>query len=470
MARNDLKNRRLGSQLGRFVLGGAGMCLAVLVALSGGASRVYAHSQPGVSGILDEDAMGVVHMLRLYQGLVQRDGEKWRFVCSKTYGGGGQDLAGALPGGGAVISLPVGIAIMKRDGTVLPHPDPESQAGTVTAFARGNDKLYALRWRDQFMVYDVLEITESTVRVLWTDTHLWSDIAVGTESLALVRAEQDEIEDLRLSFSGEVLSEDKAPLMDVRAVTVRVMGNVSYYAARFGDSSQLGRIEQGTWKPAVMARNAIAGPLLMGDGTALVGVDGVLSTFANDTATPLGDSSDFVTALYQLDGRPYACTSTGLRDLASTGLGTQIFDMSQLLGPDECMVPEAARNDCELEWQHLVVELLGARIALATDDDTSAKVCGAGAATAGAGAAGAEASASSDSGSAGAAGSAPSSDSAQAGAQAEEPTVAAPQSSQGAGCACGIVPPAPRSAAAFEYTVLVACGLFLRARRKYPRK
>jgi hypothetical protein len=434
--------------------------LLVLLALCA-PRQVLAHSQPGVSGILDRDADGV-QMLRLYQGLVQRDGGKWRFVCSKTYGGGGQDLAGSLPGGGVAIALPMGVAIMKRDGTVQPHPDPEGQVGILTAFARSAEKLFALRWREHAMVSDVVEISESAVRVLWTDTHYWSDIAVGEGSLALVRIGQGEIEDLRLSFEGEVLSEGKAMLPDVRAVTARVMGDVPYYAARLQNQSLLGRIQDGAWQTVLTAGNALAGPLVMPDGSTLVAIDGVLSSFSNGVATPLTDS-DFVTGLYQLDGRPYACTRTGLRDLESDGLGPQLFDLSALLGPNECTVPEDARSDCELEWQHLMVELIGANITLATDD-SPAGVCAAGstAATSSdaiAGQSGAEAAMAG----AGAAAALPPSDVERVGSISTPPPEPAPS----AGCACGIVPPVQRRAAAFGYITLVALGLFLRRKRKY---
>jgi hypothetical protein len=452
--RDDLKAQLLRSQVGT-------LCLLGLLALCA-PRHVLAHSQPGVSGILDQTAAGV-QVLRLYQGLVQRDGGKWRFVCSKTYGGGGQDLAGSLPGGGVAIALPMGIALMAQDGTVRLHPDPEGQNGILTAFARSNDKLFALRWRDRLMVSDVVEISESAVRVLWTDTHYWSDIAVGAGSLALVRIGQDEIEDLRLSFGGEVLSEDKAMLPDVRAVTVRVMGDVPYYAARLQNQSLLGRLQQGAWQTVLTAGNALAGPLVMADGTTLVALDGVLSTFSNDVATPLTDT-DFVTGLYQLDGHPYACTRTGLRDLASTGLGAQLFDMSELLGPNECKVPEDARSDCELEWQHLIVELLGANIPLATDDGP-AQECAAGStaatdARAPAGQSGAEVA----NAGAQAAGVGSPSDVPQAGAASAGQLDAA----QTSGCACGIVPRVQRRAAAFGYMTLVVWGLFLRFRRKYP--
>ncbi|HKU43159.1 MAG TPA: hypothetical protein VJR89_33595 [Polyangiales bacterium] len=319
-----------------------------------------------MTAILDEDAAGV-HMLRLYQGLVLREGSAWRFVCSQIYGGAGQDLAASLPGGGAAVAIPTGLVVMRRDGTVVAHPDPEAQRGVVTAFARTAGKLYALRTHPDRVGSDLIEITDRTVRVLWTDTRYWNDVAVGESSLALVRFEQDYIEALRVSYAGEVQSQQMAMLHDPLEVTVRVLGDVPYYTVKMSGSTSLGRFDQNAWRVVLNAGNALAGPLALPDGTVLVALDGVLSTFANDKATPLPEP-DFVIGLSQLENHPYACTRTGLRDVSSSALGTQLFGLSELLAPDTCLAPEALRNACELEWQHFQVELLGANIPVATDD------------------------------------------------------------------------------------------------------
>lgn len=308
-----------------------------------------------------------MHMLRLYQGVVLREGSGWRFVCSQSYGGAGQDLAASLPGGGAVIAIPTGLVIMKRDGTVVPHPDPEAQHGLVTAFARSAGKLYALRTHSDLLASDVIEITDRTVRVLWTDTRYWNDIAVGASSLALVRFQSDYIETQRVSYSGEALAHETAILVDPLDATVHVIGDVPYYTVKMAGGTSLGRFEQNAWHVVLNAGNALAGPLQLADGTVLVALDGMLSTFANDSATPMQET-DFVIGLSQLEDHPYACTRTGLRNVSSTALGAQLFGLSELLSPDQCLAPEASRSDCELEWQHFQIELLGANIPVATED------------------------------------------------------------------------------------------------------
>jgi hypothetical protein len=423
---------------------------------------VYAHAAPTVVSILDEDADGV-HLVRLLQGIALREGDTWRFVCSQTYGGKGQDIAASLPGGGAVVAVPTGIALLKRDGSTTPHPDPEAAQGTPTAFARADGKLYALRMRPRLRVTDVVEITDTTVRIVWTDSRYWSDLAVADSALVLVRTEGDEVDELRLSFSGEVVSEQKASLVDPLEVSVRVIGDTPYYTAKFASSTELARIEQNTWKRILQAGNTLAGPLQMPDGTVLVALDGVLSSLVNEVATPLS-KDDFVVGLAQLDGHPYAATRTGMRELASTGLGGEIFDLAELWGPDECLVPKGSESDCELEWQHFQVELLGANIPLASGDTTQ-KQCGARGVAIAMGAAGASPEGrSAPNGGAGVTGGVPErSANATAGAAAD--AVATPTRS-GSNCACGIMPQTPRYAANLGCSALLALAFVLRAARR----
>ena len=67
-------------------------------------------------------------------------------LCSGLYQGVGSEISAALPGGGVAIAARQGIWVLKRDGTIGPHPDPQAK-GHVTAFARGGGKLYGIQQR-----------------------------------------------------------------------------------------------------------------------------------------------------------------------------------------------------------------------------------------------------------------------------------------------------------------------------------
>jgi len=351
-----MKSRR-NTLVGRSVVALLGTVLSLLPS-----SAVHAHSAPGVAAIVDEDAHGI-YVLRLYAGHAQHGADGWHFYCSGMYQGQGSEISAALPGGGVAIAAPRGIWVLGRDGTIGPHADREAQ-GFVTAFARGNGRLYGIRQRTNEAVYDVVEVTADAVRVLWTDTRYWNDLAVGDTLLQLVRIDGDTIEALQLSLDGEARGEQHAAVADVQAVSARTVGDAAYYTVRLETSVQLGHIQQNSWRVLQMAASSIAGPSRTADGVSFVALDGKLSTFDADKLTPRADR-DFVTGLNRLDDHSYACTRTGLRNLSSVGLGEPLFDLSQLLAPDPCVVPVYMRPACELEWQHLQSELLGSNIPIA---------------------------------------------------------------------------------------------------------
>jgi hypothetical protein len=245
-----------------------------------------------------------------------------------------------LPEGGAAIAAPAALWVMKRDGTLARHPDPEAD-GNVTAFARGPSTLYALR--EHRHQYELIEVTADSLSVLWTDTRQWSDIAVGTSHLQLVRFEQDRVDELQLSFQGDVIEQQSVVLVDALGVSARMLGDEPYFVATLDTTVELGRIEQGVWRVVQRAANNIAGPVEIPDGTRFIALDGRLGTLDGEVVTPRADS-DFVIGLGRLVDHAYASTRTGLRELSRAGLGESSFDLSQLQGPDPCSVSPDMRN------------------------------------------------------------------------------------------------------------------------------
>jgi hypothetical protein len=412
----------------------AGALLAAAIVLLPSAT-LHAHSAPGVASIVDEDADGI-YVLRLYQGHAQRGPDGWHYFCSGLYRGQGFELSAALPGGGVAIAAPEGLWVLKRDGTLGPHPDRMAK-GLVTAFARGGGKLYAVKQRPDETMYDVVEITADAVRVIWSDSRYWTDLAVGNSLLQLVRTEEDKLEELQLSLDGQVLRQQHAMLANVLALNTHMIGDETYYTARLESSLELGHIDQNSWHMLQTAHASIAGPSRTADGTSFIALDGKLSIFNGDVLMPSADTT-FVARLDRLDAHSYACTNTGLRSLSSAGLGESLFDLSQMLPPDPCVVPQNLRSTCNLEWQHLIVELLGSNISVAASSAPSGCVVGASAAATGAADASSGGSAVAGAGTdAGARGSWAASDGSavtEAEASPKTPIVMTPAASDGGGC------------------------------------
>jgi hypothetical protein len=329
-------------------------------------SSANAHgSVPPVLAVAEQDDSGPL-VLRLGHGLAQRRGTDWRFICSTHFQGESQDPAHALPGGGTAIGTPRGLWVLQRDGTLAPHPDPAAEVDVV-AFGSSEAGLFALRSHGD--LYDVAQVDADRVRVIFTETRYWSDLAVGEGFLQLVRYEGQTIDTLTLSLQGQVLAEERAMVgrgESPYAVYARPAGDMPYVVTGYvGAAYELGRVEQGMWRVLQQAGGNLAGPLQTVDGARYVALEGALARFDAETLVPLGDASSFVVALGRLGTRSYACTTDGVRDLGRDGLGPQRFAFTQLLPPDLSDLAGEQRADCTLEWQGFLLELRSRNIAVA---------------------------------------------------------------------------------------------------------
>jgi hypothetical protein len=291
-----------------------------------------------------------------------REGSQWRFICPTRFHGEAQDPADALTGGGVAIGTTGGLWIMRRDGVVAPHPDPGAAGSQIVGLASSEAGLFGLRSRTD--LYDVVQIDAEHVRVLFTDTRYWNDIAIGDGSLLLLRFEGAALETLTLSFEGQMLAQTKATLPATPQVAfLRPVADLPYVVLGFMDGAyELGRIEQGAWHIVQDARGNLGGPLQTAEGQRFIAVEGVLASFDAESPMPRGDTSSFVVGLRRLGSRSYACTTDGVRDVGSEGLGAQRFTFVELMPPQLDDLADDQRANCNLEWQHLLLDLRSQQI------------------------------------------------------------------------------------------------------------
>jgi hypothetical protein len=323
-----------------------------------------AHGQaPAVLSVADQDDAGPL-ALRLGQGMALRQGLAWHFICPTRFQGEAQDPADALPGGGVAIGTAGGLWIMRRDGALAPHPDPGAAGSRIVALTSSEAGLFGLRSRTD--LYDVVQIDADRVRVLFTDTRAWSDIGIADGYLVLVRYEGAALETLALSLEGQMLAQAQAPLPATPvAAFARPIADLPYIVVGFvGAAYELGRIEQGAWRILQEAGGNLAGPLQTADGKRFIAVEGALASFDAETVTPSSDPSSFVIGLRRLGSRSYACTTDGVRDVGSEGLGAQRFTFAELLPPQLDDLQGDQRMSCNLEWQHLLLDLRSNNIAV----------------------------------------------------------------------------------------------------------
>jgi hypothetical protein len=320
-----------------------------------GSSRARAHGRDPAQAlsIVAADAHGP-SVVRLNEGLAVRRQEGWRFVCPVLWGEDAVVPAQAIPGGAVLIGASSGLFVMREDGGVVRHADPAA-TGRVIALATSAAGLYALRAQG---AYEVLAVQADTVRVLWSDTRPWTDMAVGEAFVSLMRIESDQLHELRLSPEGAMLAEHAALLAaGASGVRVRLTGGISYALVLSSAlTAELGRIEQGVWL-SLQDAGTIAGPIEMTDGLRVLALDGALARFDGEQLAPLAEPAR-VTCLGRWLELGYACSEGDLRALEPDGLGALLFGLDGLLEPDLERVPEAAREACTLQWQRYRIDLL----------------------------------------------------------------------------------------------------------------
>lgn len=329
---------------------------AIAMLLDGGeASRARAHgSDPAQAlSVVAADAHGP-SVVRLNEGLTVRRPEGWRFVCPVLWGEDAVVPAQAMPGGAVLIGASSGLFVMGEDGSVARHADPAA-TGRVIALAASAAGLFALHAQG---AYELLSVQANTVRVLWSDTRAWADLAAGDGFVSLMRTENDQLHELRLSPQGALLAEHSALLAaGASGVRVRLTGSVSYALVLSSTlTAELGRIEQGAWL-SLQRAGAIAGPIETAGGPRMLALDGALARFDGEQLAPLAEPAR-VTCLGRWLDLGYACSEGDLRALDADGLGALLFGLEMLLEPDLERVPEAAREACTLQWQRYRIDLL----------------------------------------------------------------------------------------------------------------
>ncbi len=327
-----------------------GIATAVLTPIG----LAHAHGEPPQAlSIVAIDDKGV-RAVRLNEGLALREGGGFRYLCPALWGADIVTPALAIPAGPIVVGADSGLFLVSADGRVERHPDPVSAAATPT-MTESSDGLFALQSGD---LYRVLKVDTDRVEVLWSGTERWYDLAAGDGFVYLVRLESNQLHELRLSPSGEVLHEQSAPAPEgTRSVLARVAGSRAYIVAYASTlAAQLGRIEEGAFV-VVDSAQLLTGPIETGDGELLVAHDQQLFSFEDERAEPLEETGS-VSCLRRNFGLSYACSLGGLRIVDATGLEESVFEVDQLREPDLAIVPEEMREACTLQWQRYQIDLL----------------------------------------------------------------------------------------------------------------
>lgn len=352
------------------------VCGAVMSLLAAGAPRAYAHGPaPSALSVVDDDATGP-KVIRLTGGYARRvDGGRYEFLCPAAWGDDVVLPAGTIPNGPVVIAGGTGLYLVDATGAVTPHPDPAAKM-PATDFAQLGGKLYVLRTNGANS--EVLEVTPTSVRMVFSDPGSWSAIAATSSAIGLMRLTDTKIEQLRISADGMVIDRGSAPApMEPILVTARATSQELFAVVVTANGRELGQIMGDQWKRIALASSAIAGPAEVPNGDVYIAIDSVISKLSDTQSTLM---SVPVSCLGRLGDIAYACTRDGLSSMAPAGVAEPIFALSSMLAPNMAKVAPDQQSLCEAQWEHFRFDLLALGVTLmdppATVDDGQAGAAG----------------------------------------------------------------------------------------------
>lgn len=160
--------------------------------------RAAAHgAAPAVLSVLGWDDQGV-QSVRLAQGIAQRAGAGFRYVCPEAWGGDALAPAVALSEGPTLIAG-AQLSVLDAEGRVSPHPE---EVGKGVALARGGDTSFGLFVREGRV--ELRRVDATHTELLQSFGEPFSVLAASAQRLAVMHFAQRTLVVQTLSRTGEL--------------------------------------------------------------------------------------------------------------------------------------------------------------------------------------------------------------------------------------------------------------------------
>lgn len=315
-----------------------------------------------------------VRTFLLDEGLALENGEDGAFfICPPIAEDDG--LLGAAAGN-AVLTVSQGaqLLILTRDGHLVPHafqPDTGERLIDLTSGPR-----YAYALGADGVDRRVYQLDSRQGKLLWETKGTYDGLASAEDSslvLAGVRAGVLQVALHPPAASPRVYS---APVATHAVAAFPYMVQAEVFIVVL----QAGGMESSLWKltatepldDAALHQVALTPGLIGGvvglEAARYVAYGGHLGrlTAAGVEEIPLDDPA---TCVGRLGDMAYACTSKGLRELTSQGLGAPLFELAALQPPPLPVSPE-----CDTQWQRYKLDLAQAEVTLRAPHALSSEV------------------------------------------------------------------------------------------------
>ncbi|HEX7668335.1 MAG TPA: hypothetical protein VF395_02070 [Polyangiaceae bacterium] len=325
---------------------------AALVATIAWASTAAAHGVPAaVTGVAAAGPDGPSVVLAS-EGLVQRLGGEWHYVCPAQFGNELSPPALSVDGERTFVVGQNDLFVLGPDGTVTPQGEPALSRRFVVGLGAAGGQLYGFRFENGSTEIRAVSGTSDTP--LWRGDQIYESLSADDEGFWVARTADGVGHATRLDLAGSPSGEHTfvvEPGEIVNKVS-QIQGSVyvsiltPFFAGRL---LRLGA--DGGATAFLKTTSPLIGPLSLDAGVAFFIADGVLEILGTGSSSPAYE--DRATCLGRLGSFSYLCARTKLLALTASGPKDLLLDLADLKGPIAApagVVSTHLGDDCALQW------------------------------------------------------------------------------------------------------------------------
>jgi hypothetical protein len=319
------------------------------------AAVAHAHGGPaGVTGIASA-SLGKAALVQTTEGFVQRQGERWRYICPVRFGNELSPPALSANGGSTFVVGEKDLYSLAEGGSATALGRPELARRFVFGLHVSSHRLYAVRFADGRT--EIVQLDPPSSTPVWSDTTLYDSLSPARDGFWAARVEGTQGHAVHVDLGG-ILVERRSFTVQPGDIVARIAeaGGTLYVAILTqnlaGELLAVGA--DGTVTTLARSRAPVLGPIPSGDRL-VAGTDGSLLDIDGLTGAPAG--TDEVTCLGWLGDAPYLCSRTKLFALDGATRGELLFDLAAIEPPDLEKVPPELRGACGGQWSVFVNDL-----------------------------------------------------------------------------------------------------------------
>jgi len=314
-------------------------------------SAALAHGvPPAVLDVAAVEAGGQPRVVTMTEGLAQRRGDSWRYVCPVQFGNEPSPPAMSVDGEHTTVVGEKDLFILGPDGSVTARGLADLSRSAVIRIAATRDSLYVLRFSAG--TSSVARIDESGYTLIWSDASLHQSLDAGSDHLWVAGTRAGRTVLRKLSERGDVLDE--------RHFDVELGGWVSHvvnvgahvYATLIASHGarliRLGPYDAGS-EVALEASSTIFGAVVTGTSSTWAAANGVLYSIVPGEALAM-PAAGLATGLSGTGTHSFLLSSLRVFALGATGVGSVVADLKELKQPALELVDPDLREACSAQW------------------------------------------------------------------------------------------------------------------------